>query len=180
METRINRSNRTFGILLLVVVAMNCAGCASVSFKRFETATRIDLVANPGLRQFSEPFQSNYTRIKQMGRAVCTDPAAIRTVLEVLEKYEDGWVNYWAIPPESAPVTLMFHDQWQWLGTLDVYEKSLGHVHDLIHRIPPEDASKIIGTICDFASETGNLRGPQPEGGQRRWSRTSGTLSGGG
>ncbi|GJM26935.1 MAG: hypothetical protein DHS20C16_33500 [Phycisphaerae bacterium] len=160
-------------ILLLLVVAMICGGCASVSFKRFETATRIDLVANPGLPQFSEPFQTNYSRAKQMRRAVCTDPAAIQTVLDLLRKYEKGWANYWAIPPESAPITLMFHDQTRWLGTLDVHEKALGHVHDLIRKIPPEDASKIIGTICDFASETGNLRGPQPEGGRTRWSRTS-------
>ncbi len=174
MGPHTNYRERIFGILFLAFVAMQGSGCAEVSFNRFETATRIDLVANPGLPQFSEPFQSNYTRVKQMHRAVCVDPTAIQTVLDVLRNYEKGWVNYWAIPPESAPITIMFHDQNRWLGTLDVYENSLGHVHDLIRRIPAEDASKIIGTICDFASETGNLRGPQPEGGRRRWSRATG------
>ncbi len=171
MGTRFINCSRIFGIALPAILVMQCLGCATVSFKRFETASRIDLVANPGLPQFSEPFQSNYTRIKQMRRAVCTDPTAIQTVLDILREYEDGWVNYWAIPPESAPVTLMFHDRTRWLGTLDVHEKALGHVHDLIRRIPSEDASRIIGTICDFASETGNLRGPQPEDGRLRWSR---------
>ena len=173
MGTHTNRSKHNIGMLMMVVIIINVTGCASVSFKRFETTTRIDLVANPGLPEFSEPFQSNYSRIKQMRRAVCTDPAAIQRVLDILRKYEKGWINYWAVPPETAPLTLMFHDQMRWLGTLDVHEKALGHVHDLIRRIPTEDATEIVRIICDFASETGNLRGPQPENARLPWSQTT-------
>ena len=159
--------------MVVVLTMLPCIGCATVSLKRFESATRIDLVANPGFAEYDEPFQSQYARCKQMRRAVCTDPAAIRTVLDTINQYEKGWTNYWVIPPETPPIVLMFHNQAQWLGTLDVYEGALGHVHDLIHRIPKQDASKIVGTICDFAVETGNLRGPAPQGGRKRWSRSS-------
>ncbi|NOX58059.1 MAG: hypothetical protein GXP29_04275 [Planctomycetes bacterium] len=176
--SRLNAAGFGSKALLLLACVLSCAGCSSVSFKRFASATRVDIVANPGWADYQEPFQTQHQRLKEMRRAACVEPAAIKIVLDILNRYEKGWSNYWAVPPESPPVVLVFHDRDQWLGTVNVYEKALGHVHSLIRRIPIEDAAKIVSTVCDFSVETGNLRGPAPWGGHSPWSRTSNRVAG--
>ena len=143
------------GMLMLSVIALT--GCAQVNMKRFSCATRIDLILNPGWYEFEEPFESQIARLRQPRNATCTDPQAIRQVYDILVRYEERWSNYWAVPPQSPPVVLIFHDHRQWLGTLDVYASALGHVHNLIRRIEPADAAEILRILCDCAGPC-----PQP------------------
>ena len=132
------------------------AGCESVNMKRFAPTTRIDMRLNPGWHEYDSPFESQVARLRTKRHMTCDDPEAIRAVYEKLLLYADRWANYWAIPPESPPVVLIFHDKGQWLGTLDLYPAALGHVHNLIRRIAPEDAAGIVEILCDCEERRAN------------------------
>ncbi len=140
------------GMALAALVAVTLTGgCSSVPMGRFESATRIDVMANPGFAAYQPAFQAQYDRIRGMRGAVCRDREIIAEVYRTLAQYPDGWANYWAVPPESPPVVMIFHSDAQWLGTLDVYERALGHVHNLIHRVPPTEIVEMLRRIVDCA-----------------------------
>jgi hypothetical protein len=137
-----------------VCLAGIAGGCSTVPLKRFQDADRIDVTVNPGWFEFDEPFASHFAHLKAMHEPSCRDLGFVRAVYEIVQKYPDKWVEYWAIPPDSPPVSLTFHTGSQWLGTLEVYESALGHVGNKIHRIEKQDADRILELIGECA-ETG-------------------------
>ncbi len=108
---------------------------------------------NPGWDEFEEPFQSQFERLSENHQQTCEDAQAIARVWNILSRYEQKWENHWAVPPESPPLVLTFHKGKQWLGTLDIYQDSLGHVHNLIRRVEPQETAAIVEIICDCASK---------------------------
>jgi hypothetical protein len=140
-------------ITLGCLVCVATTGCRSVQVKKFASATRVDMTTNPGWHDFEEPFASQFARLKAKRRVVCADTAAIAAVYDIIARYEKGWVEYWAIPPESPPLVLTFHEHTQWLGTLELYPLRIGHVHNLIRRIKPDEAADIVRVLCDCDDE---------------------------
>ena len=150
----INASRPTFLCCKVGILAMTfwaATGCASVPVRRWRPATRIDARLNPGWDECPPPFLDQANRLSGARVTVCDNPDAIARVMNILSKYERGWAIYWAAPPEPAPVELTFHRDDTWLGTLDVYPNSLGHVDSRVRRIADEDAVEILQTLCDCA-----------------------------
>lgn len=141
--------HRYLAALFTLCVAASVAGCAQPSIKRFENATRIDAIVNPGWWEFQEPFAARFAQLKETRGAACEDRATIEQVYAILTQYQTGWVEYWATQPESPPVTLRFQHNTDWLGTLDVYEAALGLVGNKIHRATREETARILKLICD-------------------------------
>lgn len=134
-------------LLAACTIALAC-GCSQAPIKRFKNATHVDAVVNPGWWEFTEPFAAQFAKLKESRDTACVDRDTIDQVYAILSQYEDGWIEYWAVQPESPPVTLRFHQGSEWLGTVDVYEAALGLVGNKIHRVPREITARIIELIC--------------------------------
>lgn len=134
--------------VLLVVLIAGLSGC-SVPIKRFAPADRIDVDFNKVWTTYDEPFGPALDRLRSKPAVVCNDAAYVQRVFEIVKVYPDGWVTYWGVPPATPPVTMTFHAGEQWLGTLDVYPDSLGHVGNNIHTIPKQEATDILEIICE-------------------------------
>lgn len=135
-------------LLTVCTIALTC-GCSQAPIKRFKNATHVDAVVNPGWWEFNEPFAAQFSKLKEDRDTACVNRDTIEKVYAILSKYEEGWIEYWAVQPESPPVTLRFHQGSEWLGTVDVYEAALGLVGNKIHRALREDTARILELICD-------------------------------
>jgi len=140
--------NGRFAVIGSSVLIAGMLGC-SVPINRFAPADRIDVDFNKVWTTYDEPFGPKLDRLRSMPAVVCDDVAYVQRVYGIIKDYANGWITYWGVPPTTPPVTMIFHGGDQWLGTLDVYPDSLGHVGDRIHMIPKQQAADILDAICD-------------------------------
>jgi hypothetical protein len=123
------------------------AGCATVNMDRFATTTRIDVMLNPTTAEYPEPFAAELDRLRPTRRAICTDPRTLERVQGMLKRWEWGWMESWGGSAGLAPVLLIFHNDDQWLGTLQLYHNALGRQRSLIRRISPDEATELLRLV---------------------------------
>lgn len=140
--------NSRFAVFGSIVLIAGTSGC-SVPITRFAPADRIDVDFNKVWTTYDEPFGPKLDRLRSKPAVVCDDAAYVQRVYGIIKEYANGWITYWAMPPAKAPVTMTFHAGEQWLGTLDVYPDSLGHVGNNIHAISKQEAADILDAICE-------------------------------
>jgi len=126
-------------------------GCQPVNVKRLTMATRIDVRSNQGWAEFEAPFDVQRKRLENTSRVTCTAPASLTRIGDFLSGLEDKWENWWLYPPPPPPIVLEFYRETQWLGSIDVYDWALGHTHNMIYRVEPEEAAELIRLLCDCA-----------------------------
>ncbi len=138
-------------IATCLILMVSSTGCSYVNLKKFSTADRIDVRLNPGWYEFEQPFEVQVDRLKSDKHKACTNPDTIAAIYRMLPEKDESWQNHWAVPPESPPVVISFHHKTQWLGSLDLYPRALGHVHNLIFPIDIERSSEMLRILCDCA-----------------------------
>lgn len=134
--------------LFLLGLPAVLAGC-SVPIERFAPADRIDVSFNKVWNSYDPPFGEHLDHLREKPAVVCNNSHAVSRVYDVIKQYPHGWVEYWGIPPSTPPLTLTFHQQKRWLGTLDVYPDALGHAGNRVHTIKKRDACAILEALCD-------------------------------
>lgn len=144
-----------FGLMFLAAVS----GC-SVPIDRFAPADRVDVEFNKVWTSYDEPFGPTLDRLRSKPAVVCDDAVYVQRVYRIIRNHRDGWITYWGVPPATPPVTMTFHGGNQWLGTLDVYPDSLGHVGNHIHVIPEQEATAILDAICECVENRPRQTGP--------------------
>lgn len=111
---------------------------------RFAKATRIDVMYSPVMSPDSTAFGAQAAQLMPARRAVCTDPDTIKRIGARLKHWGWWWMPPWKESDKLPVASLIFHDEQQWLGTLDVYPAALGYGRNLVRRISKDDSAELL------------------------------------